>query len=168
MPNSPLVQRKETLAAFALVVAENRTHRTTKRGSKSDGSSSPRRTRTNPQTRLGAGTRNTADPGIARDRAGSPGGARSGLSQGYLSQIEAGSWTAVTEEAFGRIATALGVEPWMILAQAAGLKLDQVERFTEDERVWLDTYRALDPEQRETILRVAMVMRRPAPRKRSS
>ena len=37
----------------------------------------------------------------------------------------------------------LGVEPWMILAQAAGLKLDQVERFTEDERVWLDTYRAL-------------------------
>ena len=55
----------------------------------------------------------------------------------------------------------------MILAQAAGLKLDQVERFTEDERVWLDTYRALDPEQRETILKVATVMRRPSPRKRS-
>ena len=91
---------------------------------------------------------------------------RSGLSQGYLSQIESGSWTAVTEEAFGRIATALGVEPWMILAQAAGLKLDQVERFTEDERVWLDTYRALEPEQRETILTVAMVMRKPSPRKR--
>jgi transcriptional regulator with XRE-family HTH domain len=90
---------------------------------------------------------------------------RSGLSQGYLSQIECGAFTAVTEEAFGRIATALGVEPWMILAQAAGLKLDQVERFTEDERVWLDAYRALDPEQRETILRVAMVMRRPSPRK---
>ena len=47
------------------------------------------------------------------------------------------------------------------------MKLDQVERFTEDERVWLDTYRALDPEQRETILKVAMVMRRPASRKRS-
>ena len=81
---------------------------------------------------------------------------RSGLSQGYLSQIEGGSVTAVTEEAFGRIATVLGVEPWMILAQAAGLKLDQVERFSEDERVWLDTYRALNPEQRETILKVAM------------
>ena len=92
---------------------------------------------------------------------------RSGLSQGYLSQIESGAFTAVTEEAFGGIATALGVEPWMILAQAAGLKLDQVERFTEDERVWLDTYRALDPEQRETVLKVAMVMRRPASRKRS-
>lgn len=91
---------------------------------------------------------------------------RSGLSQGYLSQIESGSWTAVTEEALGRIAAALGVEPWMLLAQAAGLKLDEVERFTEEERVWLDAFRALDPEQRETILKVAMVMRRPAPRKR--
>src|SRR6202521_56677 len=84
---------------------------------------------------------------------------RSGLSQGYLSQIESGSWTAITEDALGRIAASLGGESWMLLAQAAGLKLDQVERFTEDERVWLDTYRALDPEQRETILKVAMVMR---------
>jgi transcriptional regulator with XRE-family HTH domain len=92
---------------------------------------------------------------------------RSGLSQGYLSQIESGSWTAVTEEALARIATALGVEPWVILAQAAGLKLDEVERFTEDERVWLDAYRALDPEQRETILKVATVMKRPPPRKKS-
>ena len=91
---------------------------------------------------------------------------RSGLSQGYVSQIESGSWTAVTEESLGRIASALGVEPWVILAQAAGLKLDDMERFTEDERVWLDAYRALDPEQRETIMRVATVMRRPAPRKR--
>lgn len=91
---------------------------------------------------------------------------RSGLSQGYLSQIESGSWTAVTEDALGRIAAALGVEPWMLLAQAAGLKLDEVERFTEEERVWLDAFRALDPEQRETILKVAQVMRRPAPRKR--
>ena len=92
---------------------------------------------------------------------------RSGLSQGYLSQIESGAWTAVTEDALGRLATALGVEPWVILAQAAGLKLDQVERFTEEERIWLDAYRALNPEQRETILRVATVMRMPAPRKRS-
>lgn len=91
---------------------------------------------------------------------------RSGLSQGYLSQIESGAWTAVTEDALGRIATALGVEPWVILAQAAGLKLDQVERFSDDERVWLDAYRALDPEQRETILKVAMVMRRPSQRRR--
>jgi transcriptional regulator with XRE-family HTH domain len=91
---------------------------------------------------------------------------RCGLSQGYLSQIESGSWTAVTEEALGRIAAALGVEPWMLLAQAAGLKLDEVERFTEEERVWLDAFRALDPEQRETILKVATVMRRPALRKR--
>jgi len=91
---------------------------------------------------------------------------RSGLSQGYLSQIESGSWTAVTEDAMGRIAAALGVEPWVILAQAAGLKLDDVERFTDDERVWLDAFRALDPEQRETILRVASVMRRPSPRRR--
>jgi hypothetical protein len=72
----------------------------------------------------------------------------------------------VTEDALGRIATALEVEPWMILAQAAGLKLDQVERFTEDERIWLDTYRALDPEQRETIRKVAMMMRRPSLRRR--
>jgi transcriptional regulator with XRE-family HTH domain len=91
---------------------------------------------------------------------------RSGLSQGYLSQIESGSWTAVTEDALGRIANALGVEPWVILAQAAGLKLDDVERFTEDERIWLDAFRALDAEQRETILRVAAVMRRPSPRRR--
>jgi transcriptional regulator with XRE-family HTH domain len=91
---------------------------------------------------------------------------RSGLSQGYLSQIESGAWTAVNDEVLGRIAAALGVEPWVILAQAAGLKLDEVERFTEDERKWLDVYRALDPEQRETVLRVAMVMRRPLPRKR--
>jgi transcriptional regulator with XRE-family HTH domain len=91
---------------------------------------------------------------------------KSGLSQGYLSQIESGSWTTVTEDALGRIATALGVEPWVILAQAAGLKLDDVERFTDDERIWLDAFRALDPEQRETILRVATVMRRPTPRPR--
>ena len=55
----------------------------------------------------------------------------------------------------------------VVLAQAAGLKLDEVERFTEEERVWLDCYRALDPEQRETILKVAMVMRRPLPRRRT-
>jgi len=55
----------------------------------------------------------------------------------------------------------------VILAQAAGLKVDQVERFSEDERKWLDTYRALDAEQRETMLKVAMVMRRPSPRKRT-
>ena len=92
---------------------------------------------------------------------------RSGLSQGYLSQIESGLWTAVTDDALGRIATALGVEPWVILAQAAGLKLDDVERFTDEERIWLDAFRALDPEQRETILRVAAVMRRASPRRRS-
>jgi transcriptional regulator with XRE-family HTH domain len=91
---------------------------------------------------------------------------RSGLSQGYLSQIESGSWTAVTEDVLGRIAKALGVEPWTILAQATGLRVDQVERFTEDERKWLDMYRALDPEQRETILSVARVMRRPVARRR--
>ena len=91
---------------------------------------------------------------------------RSGLSQGYLSQIESGSWTAVAEDALGRIAAALGVEPWVILAQSAGLKLDDVERFTDEERIWLDAFRALDPEQRETILRVAAVMRRPSARQR--
>lgn len=92
---------------------------------------------------------------------------RSGLSQGYLSQIESGAWAAVTEDVLGRIAKALGVEPWVILAQAAGLRVDQVERFTEGERKWLDVYRALDPEQRETILNVARVMRRPSSRKRT-
>jgi len=91
---------------------------------------------------------------------------RSELSQGYLSQIESGSWTAVTEDALGRISKALGVEPWVLLAQAAGLKLDAVERFTDDERIWLDAFRALDKEQRESILKVASVMRRPSPRKR--
>jgi len=90
---------------------------------------------------------------------------RSGLSQGYLSQIESGAWTRVNEDVLGRIAKALGVEPWVILAQAAGLKLDQVERFSEGERRWLDAFRALDPEQRETVLKVAMVMRRPSPKK---
>src|SRR5262245_17254634 len=83
---------------------------------------------------------------------------RSGLSQGYISQIESGAWTAITEDVLGRIARALGVEPWVILAQAAGLKIDHVERFSEGERTWLDVYRALDPEQRETILNVARVM----------
>jgi len=90
---------------------------------------------------------------------------RSGLSQSYVSQIESGAWTRITEDILGRIATALGVEPWVILAQAAGLKLDQVEKFTEDERRWLDAYRALDPEQRDTVLMVATVMRRPLSRK---
>ena len=61
----------------------------------------------------------------------------------------------------------MGVEPWVILALSAGLKLDEVERFTEDERVWLAAYRALDPEQRETILKVATVMKRPPPRKKA-
>jgi len=91
---------------------------------------------------------------------------RSGLSQGYLSQIESGAWTRVNEDILGRIAKGLGVEPWVVLAQAAGLKLDQVERFSEDERRWLDAFRALDPEQRETVLKVAMVMRRPSPQRR--
>ncbi len=45
-----------------------------------------------------------------------------------------------------------------------GPKLDEVEQFIEAERVWLDTHRALDLEQRE--LKIAMVMRRPLPRKR--
>ena len=90
---------------------------------------------------------------------------RSGLSQSYVSQIESGAWTRITEDILGRIATALVVEPWVILAQAAGLKLDQVEKFTEDERRWLDAYRALDPEQRDTVLMVATVMRRPLSRK---
>jgi transcriptional regulator with XRE-family HTH domain len=90
---------------------------------------------------------------------------RSDLSQGYLSQIESGNWTRVTEDILGRLAAALGVEPWVILAQSAGLKIDEVERFTDDERRWLDVYRALDPEQRETVLKVATVMRRPLPRR---
>jgi hypothetical protein len=50
----------------------------------------------------------------------------------------------VSEDTLGKIAAALGIEPWVILAQAAGLKLDQVERFTEAERICLDAYRALD------------------------
>jgi transcriptional regulator with XRE-family HTH domain len=91
---------------------------------------------------------------------------RSGLSQGYLSQIESGAWTGISEDVLGRIAKALGVESWVVLAQATGLKLDQVERFSEDERRWLDAYRALAPEQRETLLKVAMVMRHPSPRRR--
>jgi len=91
---------------------------------------------------------------------------RSGLSQGYLSQIESGTWTTITEDVLGRIAKALNVEPWVILAQAAGLRVEQVEPFTEGERKWLDVYRALDPEQRETVLNVARVMRRPASRRR--
>jgi transcriptional regulator with XRE-family HTH domain len=91
---------------------------------------------------------------------------RSGLSQGYLSQIESGTWTTITEDVLGRIAKALNVEPWVILAQAAGLRVEQVEPFTEGERKWLDVYRALDPEQRETVLNVARVMRRPTSRRR--
>jgi transcriptional regulator with XRE-family HTH domain len=86
---------------------------------------------------------------------------KSGLSQGYLSQIENDTLPAVTEEGLARIASGLGVEPWTILAQAAGLRLDQTERFTEEERIWLDAFRALDSEQRETILKVVAVMRRP-------
>jgi transcriptional regulator with XRE-family HTH domain len=89
---------------------------------------------------------------------------KAGLTQGYLSQIEGGAPIGMSEDALGRIATAMGVEPWVILAQAAGLKLDQVERFTEEERVWLDAYRALDADQRDAILQVATVMRRPATR----
>jgi len=46
---------------------------------------------------------------------------KTGLSQGYLSLIEGGSAIAVSEDALGRIAAALGTEPWVILAQAAGL-----------------------------------------------
>jgi transcriptional regulator with XRE-family HTH domain len=88
---------------------------------------------------------------------------KAGLRQGYLSLIEGGSQVAVSEDALGRIAAALGIEPWVILAQAACLKLDQVELFTEDERIWLDTYRALGSEQRDVVLQVATVMRGPQP-----
>src|SRR5262245_65803623 len=69
---------------------------------------------------------------------------RSGLSQGYLSQIESGTWTAVTEDALTRINKALGVEPWVLLAKAAGLKLDEIGRFTVEEGVWLEALRGLD------------------------
>ena len=48
-----------------------------------------------------------------------------------------------------------------------GSKTDQVERFTEAERIWLDAYRALDSDQRGVILEVATVMRRAAPRRNS-
>ena len=85
---------------------------------------------------------------------------------GYLSLVEGGSPVAVSEDALVRIAKAMGIEPWVLLAQAAGLKLEQVEQFTEQERIWLDVYRALDSEQREVLLEVATVMRRPSPRKR--
>ena len=91
---------------------------------------------------------------------------KAGMSQGYLSLIESGAFTGVTEDTVARIARVFGVEPWMLLAQAAGLKLEEVERFTEDERIWLDTYRALNAEQREVLLQLATVMRRPPPRKR--
>ncbi|HZR01597.1 MAG TPA: helix-turn-helix transcriptional regulator [Burkholderiales bacterium] len=91
---------------------------------------------------------------------------RSGISQGYLSQLEGGSALAVLDDTVSRIAAALNVEPWVVMAEAVGFKLDHVERFTEDERIWLDAYRALDSEQRETVLKVATVMRRPPPRKR--
>lgn len=86
----------------------------------------------------------------------------SGLSQSYLSQIESGAWTAVSEETLGQIAAALGVEPWVILAKAAGLRLDQVERLSEEERVWLDVFRLLKPEQRKSLLEVAIVMKKPS------
>ena len=92
---------------------------------------------------------------------------KAGLTQGYISLIESGEFTGVTEDAVARIASVLGVEPWVLLAQAAGLKLDEVERFTESERIWLDAFRALDEEQREVLLRVAAVMKRPPPRRRS-
>lgn len=91
---------------------------------------------------------------------------KAGMSQGYLSLIESGAFTGVTEDTVARSARVFGVEPWMLLAQAAGLKLEEVERFTEDERIWLDTYRALNAEQREVLLQLATVMRRPPPRKR--
>src|SRR3954449_9216930 len=63
---------------------------------------------------------------------------RSQISRGYLSLIEGGRDVTVTEETLARIAAALGVESWVILAQAAGLRLEEVERFGEEERVWLD------------------------------
>ena len=62
------------------------------------------------------------------------------------------------------IAAALGRA--VVIWHSSGLKIDEVERFTRT-AVWLDAYRVLDPEQRETILRVAMVMRRPVPRRRT-
>jgi hypothetical protein len=73
----------------------------------------------------------------------------------------------VTEDTLARIAAALRVESWMILAQAAGLKLEEVERFGEEERAWQDIFRALDPEQREIIKKVALAMRKPTSRKRN-
>lgn len=89
---------------------------------------------------------------------------RSGLSQAYLSELESGRKASVTEETLERLAAALEVKVWEILAQAIGLPVETVEPFSDDERIWLDTYRALTPEQRETILRVAMVMRKPRQR----
>ena len=51
-------------------------------------------------------------------------------------------------------------------SQCRSLKLNDIERLTDDECIWLDAFRALDAEQRETVLRVAAVMRRPSPRRR--
>ena len=80
------------------------------------------------------------------------------LGDSYSSRAELPSWTAVTGNALGRITTTISLRPWSILAQAAGFKLDKVERSS------FDPFRALEPEQRETILKG--LVRRRSPRSR--
>jgi len=48
-----------------------------------------------------------------------------------------------------------GRATWVIMAEAAAPKLADVERFADDERIWLDAFRALDPKQREAVLKVS-------------
>jgi transcriptional regulator with XRE-family HTH domain len=91
---------------------------------------------------------------------------KTGLTQGYISLIESGEFDGATEDAIGRIAAALDVEPWVLLAQAHGLLIREVEPFGDGERNVLDAFRELDDEQREVVLKVAAMMKRPPPRRK--
>src|SRR5690242_277962 len=89
-----------------------------------------------------------------------------GLSQGYISLIENGEFNGATEDTISRIAAALDVEPWVLLAQAHGLLIRDVEPFGDEEHKALDAFGDLEDEQREVVLEVAAMMKRPPPRQK--
>ena len=92
---------------------------------------------------------------------------KTGVSQGYVSLLENGRFNGATEDTISRIAAALDVEPWVLVAQAHGLLIRDVEPFGDNGRKALVAFCALSNEQREVMLAVAAMMKRPEPRRNS-
>jgi len=86
---------------------------------------------------------------------------RAGVTQPYISQLESGYTNRFNEKLLAGLAAALEVELWELIALASGVLVKRLERLTQEEVTLLDVYRALNPGQREALLRVGMTMQPP-------